>query len=130
MATILAIAGLAIALYDVARNRNPYSLLLGVGMVAVLVGVTSSPIFQRIFESLPLRALGAVSYSLFLWHSLLIAADFPITFDGIFAPVTIGTLPAVPPWHLPFVIVPALLAAATISYLVIERPFLALRPKR
>jgi len=148
-AAVMVVAGLAIIAYDISgghdwiaksimrlsgggvviRGGHPaYTLTLGLGVVMVTVGAVQSSLFCRLLEVTPLRALGSISYSLFMWHSFMIVINFPITFNGLGAPVTIAPLPpAMPTWYLLAVVVPALLMVSSISYLLLERPFLLMR---
>jgi peptidoglycan/LPS O-acetylase OafA/YrhL len=70
--------------------------------------------WKRVLTSWPLRRLGVVSYSVLLWH----------------APIAAYLLHAVRPWRVPafsfhfYAIFPVVLAVSTVSYLVLERPFL------
>lgn len=103
------------------------NLSLGLGVLALIVGAVQSPLFRCVFEIFPLRMLGTISYSLFMWHSFLIVANFPVTFNGRGELLAIGLMPSVPAWHMPVFVIPALISSATLSYLLIERPFLLKR---
>jgi len=149
-ATALAVVGLVFVVRDIHGGRDwiaygiiklsggtlgitgghpAYTLMLGLGVTLFLVGAVRAPIFRWVMESLPLRVLGAISYSLFMWHGLLVAADLPVTFDGRGTPVSIGQIPLLPAWYMPLVVIPGLIAAAAFSYVLIERPFLLMRSK-
>lgn len=69
----------------------------------------------RVLDWRPLAALGVASYSLYLWHDPLISS--------------IVSVDAVPDTFLALVLVclPICIAVATVSYLVVERPFLRWR---
>jgi peptidoglycan/LPS O-acetylase OafA/YrhL len=71
----------------------------------------------RILESLPMRWIGRISYSLYLWQQLFFGADI------IAGPPRLAWLRQ-PPCNLL-----ALLACATFSYYVIERPLVRLGHK-
>jgi peptidoglycan/LPS O-acetylase OafA/YrhL len=133
-------AMIALALYPVARNplaqnRIPaWSFPLFVGAEVALLAFPVPLFFTlqavviafmilstvlhprsapgRLLESLPIRWVGRISYSLYLWQQLF--------FGGDVAP---GLPPLVwlrqPPWNLI-----ALLTCATFSYYLIERPLL------
>jgi len=75
--------------------------------------------------------VGAISFSLFVWHSMLIMAEGPLVFDGTggIIPRPSG-VPAPPEWFRIFVMIPAFLAVAGASFALIERPFLMLRRRR
>jgi peptidoglycan/LPS O-acetylase OafA/YrhL len=108
---------------------NPYTISLGLAVLTLFVGVAYSPFYRRLLEVFPLRMLGAISYSLYLWHPFLIVADFPITFKGEGSPLTTGTMPAMPTWYVFVYVVPALITVSATSYLLLERPFLLRRIK-
>jgi peptidoglycan/LPS O-acetylase OafA/YrhL len=136
------------------RRRLPYSALLGLGFVllvlpealvgpdvahnAVLLGMAvasfglvsllawgTSPATERVMLHPWARFLGRVSYSFYLWHSLLLLA---------FARILLAVLPTsvFVPWDqfikaATFAVTAlAALAVASLSYGWIERPFLAL----
>lgn len=130
MAFLLFVAGVGI-LGAVYRHHDFHrELLLGVAIWMLLVGVTLSPLWERIMGSEPLRFLGTISYSVFLWHSILFAFLFDVTlFWNGFGEFAKSRLTA-EAWVLPLVILPALVTVGTLSFLVIERPFLAFRPQR
>jgi peptidoglycan/LPS O-acetylase OafA/YrhL len=82
---------------------------------------------HRALSLYPLRFLGIVSYSLYLWHMVLIMTGMPIAVDG-----TAGfPLPALRHTALEFYLIyPAsLVFYSACSYALIERPFLLLRRK-
>jgi peptidoglycan/LPS O-acetylase OafA/YrhL len=73
-------------------------------------------------EHRSLRALGLISFSLYLWH-------WPILSRGI--PWALGFSPMPRAVWLPLVVatfVALAIAAATVSYLLVERPFVAKKP--
>ena len=112
---------------QITGGHPAYTLSLALGMLLLIVGTVQSPLFRRIFEIYPLRVLGTISYSLFMWHSFLIVANFPVTFGGVGNPILTGLTPSLSAWQMPFIVIPALISSATISYLLIERPFLLKR---
>ena len=67
----------------------------------------------RLLESRPLRALGRISYSLYLWQQLFFVWDSDRA-------AALGGLQA-PPWRLPLA-----LGCALASYTLLERPMIAL----
>jgi peptidoglycan/LPS O-acetylase OafA/YrhL len=149
-ATFLALAGLAGVIHDVSGGADfvalalmkmsggalmimggspSFTLTLGLSVMMLLAGAVKSPVFRLVMESLPLRALGAVSYSLFMWHGLLVAANLPVTFNGLGLPVQTDQISPLAAWYMPLVVIPAMIALSTLSYLFIERPFLLIRSK-
>ena len=101
---------------------------LALAVMFLMVGSVGSSTANRLLSAAPLRLLGAISYSVFIWHSLIIVASFPLRFDGkggyqIVAPIAPMSL-----WAIPLVMIPAVLFWATISFVFIEKPFLAKRP--
>jgi peptidoglycan/LPS O-acetylase OafA/YrhL len=74
--------------------------------------------------------LGGISYSLFLWHPILICLDLPIRFDSAGGVGPVGPMPTISPWSMPFVFIPAFLAVSILSFVAIERPFLRLYRER
>jgi peptidoglycan/LPS O-acetylase OafA/YrhL len=85
------------------------------GGVLLLVAVTSETptTFTRVLQWRVLTAVGLISYSLYLWQQVFLAPE------GIALPV-VGTTPLA---------VPAAFTAATLSYLLVERPFLRLKDR-
>jgi peptidoglycan/LPS O-acetylase OafA/YrhL len=114
-------------------GANP-ELTMGLGFAALflLVGaVTCGEKLRRALAIKPLHYLGVISYSVYMWHSFVLIADFPIIFDGA------GSLTRTGEFHgraaifvLPFVIIPAVLFVSTASFILIERPFLNLYRSR
>jgi peptidoglycan/LPS O-acetylase OafA/YrhL len=70
----------------------------------------------RILESRPLRWIGWISYSLYLWQQLFFGVNF------------VGSPPGLALLRKPPVDLVALLVCATFSYYVIEKPFTPLGP--
>jgi peptidoglycan/LPS O-acetylase OafA/YrhL len=74
-------------------------------LAAVLLSQSYQGTLAQVFAWPPLRALGIISYSVYIWHAWLIVLLRPMT----------------------WVVVPAILAVGAGSYYLIERPFLQLR---
>jgi peptidoglycan/LPS O-acetylase OafA/YrhL len=112
-----------------------YTVGLGVSFALIMIGAVSSRGLARVFGSGPLRIMGVISYSAFLLHDFIIVADLPLSFDGMgrihgmWGPA-MQELPPAPAWFVPLVILPAVFFWATVSFLLIERPFLLMRPKQ
>ncbi len=88
----------------------PWALLPCVGTALLIVYGQGAPT-ERLLSAAPMRALGAISYSLYLWHWPIIVfarmrTDLPLTFASGAACVI------------------ASVALAALSYALIERPFL------
>ena len=88
----------------------------------------------RFLGATPFRVLGAISYSIFLWHSFVIMAGYRIVFAPTGLLVTPPTAPIssvlTAPATLLLIYVPALITVAVLSFIFIERPMLALREVR
>ena len=112
-----------------ALGDDRYRFNLGIGFSLLLLGAIGWRPLGKILSTAPLRILGIVSYSVFMWHGLLILADFPITFDGHGQVNAIAPMPSpgAPFWMLFAVVVPAVFACGIVSFLCIERPFLLMR---
>ena len=116
-------------------TRIPHNLAentigLGLGFALVLIGTMCSVIVSRVAGAGPLRFLGTISFSVFLIHPFYILANFPqLRFaavggiQSIFEPIGVA-----PWWYGFFIFAPGLILWAAVSYLVIERPFLLMRP--
>ena len=114
-------------------GANPdFTFGLGVAAMFLIVGVSLSN--GKLCQSLsarPLRYLGVVSYSVFLWHSIVIMADLGdagMAFSAQGLLMSGPNLGHAPIWFLPLVMVPAILTVSIASFVLIERPFLHLRP--
>jgi len=94
-----------------------YSLdaLAAGALLTVVVARTAPSTLTRAVRWRPLVALGLVSYSLYLWQQLFLPPR--------------GT-PALPHVDSGSLAVPTALAAAVLSYLLVEKPFLALKDRR
>jgi peptidoglycan/LPS O-acetylase OafA/YrhL len=90
-----------------------YPLVVGVSFGALTLGAAwGGPIVRAIFAAPPLRFIGLISYSLYVWHAPILRGDLPI-----FAP-------------LPFWLrVICAFVVAYLSYQLLERPFLRRRQR-
>lgn len=94
-------------------------LLLGVGYGALTLGALLAPRWARApFEWGPLRFVGLISYSLYLWHESIINLVYPLI------PVTGGFARGVVALAIGFGLA---IPFAYVSYQLVERPFLRLR---
>lgn len=108
-----------------------YTIGLGLGFGLLTVGTLCSRAVSGLVSVWPLRALGTISYSVFLIHPFYLLACFPqLVFSKVgtvqpaFAPL--GTAPW---WYLYALVLPGLFLWAGTTYLLVERPFLLRRPK-
>jgi peptidoglycan/LPS O-acetylase OafA/YrhL len=114
---ILAAFYLALQPNDIEMIAGP--LVLGIGYGALTLGaLLAPPLVRAPFEWGPLRFVGLISYSLYLWHETIINLIFPhIPVTGVFArsvaTLAIGLCVAIP--------------FAYLSYQFVERPFLRWR---
>ncbi len=109
-AGVLAVAWVTVGLHDQALYRGILTLA-GLAAVAVLASVThgASPVMSNGLSVAPLRWLGLISYGLYLWHwPIFLWLDEPRT--GLSGP------------GLFFVRILASLAAAIVSYELLEKP--------
>ncbi len=94
-------------------------LLVGLGYAMLVMGALwSDGRIRAIFEWAPLRFVGLISYSLYLWHQPIIFAARPLT----------TALPT--PLQFPAALVVGLVVALPVAYLsyqFVERPFLQRR---
>jgi peptidoglycan/LPS O-acetylase OafA/YrhL len=88
-----------------------YPLLVGAGYASLLLAILwSNRVIRWLFESPPMRFVGHISYSLYVWHNPIILAIAPF-FAGI--PILARFIFAFP--------------VAYVSYQLVERPFLRRR---
>lgn len=108
-----------------------YSIGLGLGTGLLMVGAVCSPSLVRVFGTGPLRYLGAISYGLYLWHPIFLWLNFPeMQFDQAGQVQAFAAhYPSMPFWYMPLVFIPGELLLATLSFVLVERPFLVMRPK-
>jgi peptidoglycan/LPS O-acetylase OafA/YrhL len=87
---------------------------LSIAVAVMIAGVaTRGPLARALFENLPAVWLGTISYSLYLWHPILLprlAAASEAQGGGLAAFLLVA--------------IPALVAASAASYYLVERPFL------
>jgi peptidoglycan/LPS O-acetylase OafA/YrhL len=111
------IAGLMIVLIACVTLNPPLRLAWQRFLVPViLVGTVFNPklLFSRILEASPIRWIGRISYSLYLWQQLfLVKCEVP-------RPLPFGRLQE---WPLNIV---AVLVCAAASYYLLERPLIAI----
>lgn len=118
-----ALFGLGIALGPLVRLHVPYTDFAFGGVYGLLlIGVTlGANVLRRPFESRALRFIGYISYSLYLWHLIVLEYLEP-HFTTLTDP------------HMHMLVTLALDAAiaiplAYVSYMLTERPFFSLRQR-
>lgn len=99
----------------------------GVLMLLPAISVRDGGAIHRLLGSRPLRALGLVSYGIFLYHYPIVFGLARIGADGW---LDLGTSFAARAVTLAATALPLTLLAATFSYRVVERPFLRLGRRR
>ena len=110
--------------------QTPYTVALAFAMTLLLWGSACSRWTGTFFASAPWRVLAAASYSVFVWHSMIIVADAPVTFDGTgFLKPDGALVNGAPGWVIPVIYLPAYVLVGSLSFLAIERPFLLLRSR-
>ncbi len=125
-ATILVVLGvsgcLALAFLPQGRALTVKNLLFGLCYTALLLGVLLGPrALRRAFEWRPLRFVGLISYSLYIWHTIVLAALLPLQLDVATLPmqVIVGVVTGLP----------ICLAVAYVSFQLTERPFFPARKR-
>jgi peptidoglycan/LPS O-acetylase OafA/YrhL len=107
----------------------PESTLVGLSIGLILLGVMYWKPASRFFSLYPLRFIGHISYSIFLWQAFIILAQSGKTFDQ----ATIGgeLLLLGKAGRAPFILLylPALFFWSSLSYYFIELPFLRMRKR-
>jgi peptidoglycan/LPS O-acetylase OafA/YrhL len=88
-------------------------LLAAVGFAAIVAGA-AAPQLRRVVGSRPLVALGSISYAVYLWHVPLLLW---LRAEGLLPSSPIAAL---------LVVLPPTLAISTASWLLLERPAIAL----
>ncbi len=98
----------------------------GLGITLILAGlVYGAPLFKQALSFVPLRVLGIISYSAFLWHGPL-----------LFALERLPAIQATPERStermllVMLYLIPLLLVVSVASYLLVEKPFLVSARRR
>jgi peptidoglycan/LPS O-acetylase OafA/YrhL len=99
-------------------QMQPRTTEMGVSCALILLGLIRSPILNQIFSILPFRILGTISYSLFMWHELLLRLNFePYNESPPMDPNQAFIFSIL-------ILLPALIFWSMVSFRIIERPFL------
>ena len=115
--------------WQVPRLHPEYTLGLGVGTALCLLGAVWHPRVNTLMSLAPLRALGTISYSVYLMHPFVLLWDVGGTFTGTgrIGPLPRPMLPLDTIWPFWGLVLPAIIFWAACSYCLIERPFLRWR---
>lgn len=109
--------------------------LFAVAVLGVLWSSVNLAPVRRVLSLYPFRFLGTISYSVYLWHSLLVVSGTPIRFDGSggIVPQDLSSLGAAEavrgPLSFYLLYGTAFVFFGSLSYALIERPFLLMRRK-
>jgi peptidoglycan/LPS O-acetylase OafA/YrhL len=125
-ATLTFVAGLLAAFamaFIPGLDRLPIkTVLFGWAYTGILFGLLfGEPILRLLFESRPLRFIGLISYSFYIWHSVVMAvADWwlpvpPTIQEHVVLKLIVGLVLSVP--------------AAYVAYQLTERPFITARTR-
>jgi peptidoglycan/LPS O-acetylase OafA/YrhL len=110
--------------------ETQYSPDLCMGLLLFLTGVAYFPRLPPL-ELFPLRFLGVISYSVYLWHTIILTIDDgSLVLKGFGGLERAGAMPASNS-VVPFLLIypAAIIFWSAVSYLLIERPFLLSKPK-
>lgn len=104
--------------FSMGFQPQPRTLTFGIGAMLLMLGLIRSSFLGRIFSVAPLRILGTISFSLFMWQEFFLRMNFQ-EFNG--------KLPIDQPSAFLFsliFLIPAMICFSMISFVFIERPFL------
>jgi peptidoglycan/LPS O-acetylase OafA/YrhL len=117
-----ATAAVAIAFVPALHNLPLKTQLYGVAYACVLMGILfGTRALRRPFEWRAVRFVGLISYSFYIWHTVVMGG-----LETVVGPALSPDLAVIRSVALAL---PASIAAAYLSYLVTERPFMAARLK-
>lgn len=115
------------------KQPGGQTFTLGFGCALILVSLSNLRGFSRALNVLPLKMLGAISFSVFITHRFLIYYNFPITLrlehDPSLRFAANHAVAPMPGWYIPLVLIPAVLAVALICFWLVERPGIILGRK-
>jgi peptidoglycan/LPS O-acetylase OafA/YrhL len=101
------------------------TVALGVACLLVLVSISNLGSLSRWLNILPLRMIGAISFSVFITHRFLIHYVFPNTLtisDNTQRFAVNGAVSPLGWWYLPLLFIPAALFVGLVCFLLVERP--------
>jgi peptidoglycan/LPS O-acetylase OafA/YrhL len=106
---------------------NDYSITLGIAFCLILIASIQLQFVAKLCVY-PLRFLGVISYSIFLWHGFIISANTQLRFNSLGGLSGSAQLN----FHgdvttLFFVYIPSFVFLGALSYAFIERPFYRFR---
>jgi peptidoglycan/LPS O-acetylase OafA/YrhL len=108
---------------------STYSFSVGISFALLLLSCIKFVPLVKIATSFPMRFLGVISYSLFMWHGFIVIANTGIFFDGMGSPKGHAVIADGGVGLFIGLYLPSFLLISALSYACIERPFLKLRPK-
>ena len=113
------------------RYNNGHTVGIGIACALLLASLPHLPRTGAALNVAPLRLMGVISYSLYVTHIFFILANFPVLkafpkFGTQENHQILLTIPTMPVWYLPLVFFPGMLAWALVTYVLIERPGIAL----
>jgi peptidoglycan/LPS O-acetylase OafA/YrhL len=113
------------------RHLDGHTIGIGIACTLMLATLPHLSGIGRALDVFPLRLVGLISYSLYVTHLFFISANFPVLgpFAGYGSQANhqlLLALAKMPVWYLPLVFFPGMLAWALVSYLLVERPGIAL----
>lgn len=114
-ATLIALVGVCMLAFRFSHTLV-YRVAVPIGFPFVILSTVLHPqsIVGRALELPPLRAIGRISFSIYLWQQLFFIGESPLS------PGLLGILQS-NPWNLI-----ATLTAATLSYYLLEKPMMRL----
>lgn len=120
----IGLAWTPIAAQTVATNlerQTLYGLFAFFVVLPAVFGPQDRSPIRRLLQVRPLVLIGVVSYGVYLWHEAWMYEFFSWTGDHIFS---------VPLWELTGAVTAAAIVSASLSYVIVERPFLRARSAR
>ncbi|MGE4233075.1 MAG: acyltransferase family protein [Bacteriovoracia bacterium] len=115
--------------------QHYYTFTLGVGFGFILLGAIKFRPANWLLSTFPLRFLGTVSYSLFIWNGFIVLNGTNLYLNTMMPMLSFGNTAFPPslrggPFSFFGFYIPSFVFVASVSYLIFERPFLLLRGKK